>query len=225
MPVSLARLLVFAEQADARDLIAVLAAISGTAPPPWTRYSLPDGTETESATVPVGGTEIVVLPGEQAAPIEIELATDRPLDEVLDDVIAVHGSASSAPNDPDAEIETATAHVGAVTVKVTAIDELAPFLMARLGEAEIAGETVNAAFWRGSLRHVRNVQGEMARLQADVLAVIPERERGALSAMAVDEGMTRMQAAVDAAVAEAKRVSAEILEEDQRRREADRGRE
>lgn len=222
MPASLARLLVLAEKADARDLVAVLAVIAGTVPPPLTPYTRSDGTETEATTVALGGSEITVAVGVPAAPAVIELRTARPIDQVLDDLIAVHGSASSAPNDPDAEIETVTAHVGAVTVKVTEIAPLVPFLMDRLGRAEIAKETIDAAFWRGSLRHVRKVQGEMARIQDAVLALIPTRDRGTLSAMAVVEGMQRMQAAVDAAVAEAKQVSAESLEEDQRRREADR---
>ena len=218
MPVSLSRLLVFAEFDDARDLLAALAAIAGTAPP--------DLAESETATVTVAGTVIEVSVGEPAVPSLIELRTDRSLTVVLVDLIEIHGSASTSPSDPDAEMETVTAHVGDITVKVTADVALVPFLMDRLGRAEIAGETIDAAFWRGSLRHVRKVQGEMARIQEQVLALIPERERGAISALAVEETMTRMQAAVDAAVAEAKAVSDEILREDQAQRaerEADHG--
>ena len=218
MPVYLSRLLVVAELDAARDLFAVLAAIAGTAPS--------DLADTESATVTVGRTVIEVAVGEAAAPSLIELRTDRPLAGVLDEVVELIGSASTAPSDPDAPIEAVTAHVGKVTVKVTATAPLVPFLMARLGEAEIAGETIDAAFWRGSLRHVRKMQGEMTRIQEQVLALIPERERGAISALAVEEAMPRMQAAVDAAVAEAKAVSDEILREDQAHRaerEADHG--
>lgn len=217
MPTSLARVRISAEPHDARDIVAVLAAVAGSAPPP---------ADAEPATVTVGTTEIEVAVGTPAAPAVIEFRTDRPLDQVLADLLDAHGSASTSPSDPDSQIETVTAHVGKVTVKVTADVALVPFLMDRLGRAEIAGDRVEAAFWRGSLRRVRKVQGEMARLQEQVLALVPERERGAISAMALSEGMKWLQAAVYEAVAEAKRVSDEIHRQEQahrRDREAGRG--
>lgn len=225
MLVSLSRLLVFAEPDDARDLVAVLAAIAGTAPPPWAPYTR-DGSEVEASTVTVAGTVIEVAVGERAAPSLIELRTDRPLTVVLDEVVELIGSASTAPSDPDAAIEAVTAHVGEVTMKVTAEVSLVTQLTAVLADAEAREDPAGVAWARHSLAHATKVGNQMQAVEDLLLALIPTRERGALSALAIAEAMPRITDAVDAAVAEAEAVSAEIFREDQAHRagpEADHG--
>lgn len=218
MPTSVARLLVLAEQADARALVAVLAAISGTAPPPSTRYTLPDGTEAESTTVTIGGTRIEVTVGEPAAPAVIELRTGRDLTEVLDDIVELIGSASTAPSDPDAEIETVTAHVGRVAVVVlghsesTGPDldsspaseaELHAFLVDRLVAATRPG--TEYVYWRRSLIDADVIRATVDLASAQLRALIPPSPRGLSNHVAVRLGLARLNAEITAEIEEAQR--------------------
>ena len=210
MPVSLSRLLVLAEQADAHDLLAVLAAIAGTAPP--------DLADTESATVTVGRTVIEVAVGEAAAPSLIELRTDRPLAGVLEEVVELIGSASTAPSDPDAPIEAVTAHVGKVAIVVrghkapTGPDldsspaseaELRAFLVGRLVAATRPG--TDYVYWRRSLIDADVIRATIDLAIAQLKALIPPSPRGLSSHVAVRLGISRLTAEVEAEIEEAQR--------------------
>ncbi|MEC4612867.1 hypothetical protein ACFWXB_13945 [Tsukamurella tyrosinosolvens] len=93
--------------------------------------------------------------------------------------------------------------------------DLISYFATMQADAETRGDRAAAAWCRNSIKHVSKINTEMERTQAAILALIPERERGAFTATAVAEGMVRLNAAVDAAVAEAERVADEVLAEDQ----------
>ncbi|KXP08735.1 hypothetical protein [Tsukamurella pseudospumae] len=188
----------------------MLAAIAGTAPP-----NLAD---TESATVTVGGTRIEVAVGEPAAPAVIELRTDRPLAVVLDDVIAASGSASSAPSDPDAPIETVTAHVGLIAIVVRGCEEstgpdpdsspsteaeLRSFLFERLVSAERPG--ADYAYWRRSLIDADQMRATIDLVSAQLRALIPPSPRALSSHVAIRLGLARLNAEIETEIEEAGR--------------------
>ncbi len=93
-----------------------------------------------------------------------------------------------------------------------------------LADAEARGDRPGAAWARYALARAEQTAAQMDAVEALLLALIPARERGALTALVIEERMPRLAAAVEAAVAEAKRVADELGAEDQQRRaEADRG--
>ncbi|KXP08821.1 hypothetical protein [Tsukamurella pseudospumae] len=214
----LTRVLLLVEANDARDLVGVLAAIASTAPPPWSPHTGGDGTDSESTTVTIGGTRIEVAVGEPAAPALIELRTERNLEVVLDEVVAVHGSATSEPSDPDARIEAVTAHVGKVAVVVrgraapTGHDldsspsseaELRSFLFDRLASAERPG--ADYAYWRRSLIDAHQIKATIDLAVAQLKALVPPSPRGLSSHVAVRLGIARLVAEVEAEIEEAQR--------------------
>ncbi|NMD56556.1 MULTISPECIES: hypothetical protein [Tsukamurella] len=82
-----------------------------------------------------------------------------------------------------------------------------------LTDAEARDDRAGAAWARYSLAHAIRTNAQMQAVADLLLALIPERERGALTALVVAEAIPRITAAVDAAVAEAKRVADELTSE------------
>ncbi|BDD80665.1 hypothetical protein TPB0596_04280 [Tsukamurella pulmonis] len=88
-----------------------------------------------------------------------------------------------------------------------------------LTDAEERADPVDAAWARRALAVATKVSTQMQAVEALLLALIPARERGALTALVIAERMPRLAAAVEATVAEAKRVADQLHAEDQQRRE------
>ncbi|MBS4104277.1 hypothetical protein [Tsukamurella paurometabola] len=95
-------------------------------------------------------------------------------------------------------------------------------LVTQLGQmvidAEARDDRAGAAWARYSLAHAHQVAAQMTAVESLLLSLIPERERGALTALLIAERMPRITTAVDAAVAEAKAVAEEMTAEDQQLR-------
>lgn len=86
-----------------------------------------------------------------------------------------------------------------------------------LSDAEERGDAVDVAWAGYALARAEQTAAQMDAVEALLLALIPARERGALTALVIAERMPRLAAAVEAAVAQAKRVADELTSE------ADRG--
>lgn len=97
--------------------------------------------------------------------------------------------------------------------------DLVTQLTAALAAAEERGDAFAAAWTRHSLSVATKVNAQLQAVENLLLALIPVRERGALTALVIEERMPRITASVDTAVAEAKCVADEMLAEDQQRRE------
>ncbi|QIP38038.1 hypothetical protein G9444_0794 [Rhodococcus erythropolis] len=82
-----------------------------------------------------------------------------------------------------------------------------------LAAAEAREDPVDAAWARYALARAEQTAAQMDAVEALLLALIPARERGALTALVVAEAMPRLTAAVDAAVAEAKAVADDMTGE------------
>lgn len=82
-----------------------------------------------------------------------------------------------------------------------------------LADAEARDDRAGAAWAGYSLARAEQTAAQMDAVEALLLALIPERERGALTALLIEERMPRLTATVDAAVTEAKRVADEMAEQ------------
>ncbi|KXP12704.1 hypothetical protein AXK57_00130 [Tsukamurella pulmonis] len=76
-----------------------------------------------------------------------------------------------------------------------------------LTDAEAREDPVDAAWARHSLTRAEQTAAQLDAVEALLLALIPARERGALTALVIAERMPRITAAVGAAIAEAKRAA------------------
>lgn len=81
-----------------------------------------------------------------------------------------------------------------------------------LAAAEAREDPVDAAWARYSLAHAQQTAAQMDAVEALLLALIPERERSALTALLIEERMPRLTAAVGAAIEEAKRTADEMAD-------------
>ncbi|AUN38664.1 hypothetical protein [Tsukamurella tyrosinosolvens] len=95
--------------------------------------------------------------------------------------------------------------------------DIVTHLTTMLADAEAREDPVDAAWARHSLGVATKVSTQMDAVEALILALIPKQERGALTALVIEEQMPRITAAVNAAVAQAKTVADELTSE------ADRG--
>ncbi|GAA4676628.1 hypothetical protein [Gordonia humi] len=94
--------------------------------------------------------------------------------------------------------------------------DLIRYLAQMRADAEARGDQAAVAWCRNSTECVHAIDAQMQVIQGQILALIPKRERSILSVVAVTEAMKRLNEAVDAAAADAERVAAEALVEDQR---------
>ncbi len=93
-----------------------------------------------------------------------------------------------------------------------------------LTDADERGDAVDVAWARYALARAEQAAAQMDAVESLLLALIPTRERGALTALVVEERMPRLTATVDAAIAQAKAAADEMTAEDQQRgAEVDRG--
>ncbi|GAA1089697.1 hypothetical protein GCM10009648_31730 [Tsukamurella spumae] len=76
-----------------------------------------------------------------------------------------------------------------------------------LTDAEDREDPVDAAWARHSLARAEQTTAQLDAVEALLVALIPTRERGALTAPVIAERMPRITTAVEAAVTEAKRVT------------------
>ncbi|GAA4676565.1 hypothetical protein [Gordonia humi] len=116
----LSRVLLFAEADDASEIVAALAALSGTSAPTWLLYVRRDDTETKATTLRVGDTTLDVAIGERALPVVLEV-TVPDLHAALERVLAAGFSDSVWPHDGDPE----SVAIDAGGVRITAITEAA----------------------------------------------------------------------------------------------------
>lgn len=88
-----------------------------------------------------------------------------------------------------------------------------------LAEAEANGDRPTGAAWtRNALAHAQQTVTQLDAIEALLLALIPARERGALTAQLIAERMPRLTATVGAAV-ERSAPAEQLTAEDQQRRE------
>ncbi len=91
--------------------------------------------------------------------------------------------------------------------------DLVPQLGRMVTDAEARGDRPGAAWARYALARAEQASAQLDAVEALLLALIPERERGALTTLLIAERMPRLTAAVDAAIAQAKRVADEMTGE------------
>ncbi len=91
-------------------------------------------------------------------------------------------------------------------------------LTTMLAEAEAREDRAGAAWARYALDRAEQAAAQMDAIEALILALIPTRERGALTALLIEERMQRLTATVGASVKEAKRVAEQMTAEDEQRR-------